>query len=353
MRWNGAVALIGFFLLSASVQAKVAVVAVVAVEEPAPELPLFPADIANATPLTFELHLPLTPLKKLRPSATETYDAQVILADGTELPLQVSPRGKSRRKQCDFPPLRLDFKKKATSGTVFAGQNKLKLVTHCSKRLARGGYLAAEMLVYRLFNVLTPASFRVRAVEITYVDTAKQRNENWPGFLIEHKSQLAARLDGELLEVDQLALRQLQPEVAALVSLFAYMVGNTDFSLRMGPDGDCCHNAVPIQAQHVWVVPYDFDATGLVNAPYAQPAPAMNIRRVTQRKYRGYCDHNAHVVEVAANLTAQQQVMLDLVNTFDELPGLNRERVGKYLAEFFDVIDQPQAINNKLIKRCR
>ena len=149
---------------------------------------LFPAAASGAEPIPFELALPLSRLKKLKAADTQEFAARLTLKDGTELPLKVSPRGKSRRKQCDFPPLRLDFKKKATDGSIFAGQNKLKLVTHCSRRLARGGYLAAEMLAYRLFNTLTDASFRVRAVQIDYVDTDKEHSESWPGFVIEHKT---------------------------------------------------------------------------------------------------------------------------------------------------------------------
>ena len=150
------------------------------------------------------------------------------------------------------------------------------------------------------------------------------------------------------MEVESLALRELQPDYATLVSVFAYMVGNTDFSLRMGPNQACCHNAVPIQLQQVWVVPYDFDATGLVNAPYAQPAPAMNIRRVTQRTFRGYCDHNDQIARVAEEFLSKQTELLALVDSFEEIPGLKRERVRKFLAEFFygdcvTKLDQQQA----------
>ena len=131
---------------------------------------LFPDDASVASPMEVELHLPLRDLKRLKPEESESFAAQLVLADGTSLPLEVSPRGKSRRKTCDFPPLWLNFKKKSLKGTLFEGQNKLKLVTHCKKSYAQKDFLAAEMLVYRLFNLFTDNSFRVRALHITYVE---------------------------------------------------------------------------------------------------------------------------------------------------------------------------------------
>ena len=47
--------------------------------------------------------------------------------------LKVMSRGHFRRDSmnCDFPPLMLKFTKKSVENTIFEGQNKLKLVTHC------------------------------------------------------------------------------------------------------------------------------------------------------------------------------------------------------------------------------
>ena len=303
--------------------------------------------------LAVQLQFPLSQLKRLKPDEMEEFDAMLTLADGTQLPLQVSPRGKSRRVQCDFPPIRLDFKRKATQGTPFEGQNKLKLVTHCSNRMAKGGYLAAEMLVYRLFNLLTDTSFRVRALEVTYFNTDTSKVETWPAFLIEHKKDLAARVGGELLEVNRLETSDLDASYASLSNIFAMLVGNTDFSLLLGPGEECCHNAVPIQLDQVVSVPYDFDATGLVNAPYAKPSPSVNIRRVTQRIYRGYCDHN-HTLSAAIDaVQSKQAAVMALAESFNDIPGLKHDKVAKYLARFFELIADPKSVDSKIFKRCR
>ena len=82
------------------------------------------------------------------------------------------------------------------------------------------------------------------------------------------------------------------PAALVLLDVFQYFVGNTDWSAFAGPAGEqCCHNVVPFaRADGVLLpVPYDFDATGIVNAPYSLPDERLRIQRVRQRLYRGRC----------------------------------------------------------------
>lgn len=319
--------------------------------------PLFPADPAAATPLKVELKVPLRRLARLKQDETEDFEGELVLQDGTALPVVVSPRGKSRREHCDVPPLWLDFKKKDLKGTVFAKQNKLKLVTHCTRKYASKEYLATEMLVYRLFNIFTDNSFRVRALQIDYVDG--DRSESRHGFFIEHKKRLAKRLELEPFDPPNLSIEQPEPVQATLIAVFNYMIGNTDFSVIHGVGGVCCHNAEPFllapdAGRHeVLPVPYDFDASGLVNPPYANPAPNVGIKRVTQRRYRGYCEHNDQLDAVVDQFMAKQGEIFALVEAFNDIPGLRRERLAKYLTAFYDVIGSPKQRQSKLLKKCR
>jgi len=319
--------------------------------------PLFPADPALATPLSVQLNVPLRQLGRLKPDETEEFAGELVMDNGTAFPVVVSPRGKSRREHCKVPPLWLDFKKKELKGTVFAKQNKLKLVTHCTRKFASKEYLASEMLVYRLFNLFTDKSFRVRALQIEYVDG--DRTESRHGFLIEHKKRLAKRLDVEPFDPANLSIDQPEPVQATVIALFNLMIGNTDFSVIHGVGGVCCHNAEPFllapgAGRHeVLPVPYDFDASGIVNPPYANPAPNVGIKRVTQRRYRGYCKHNDEIEGVVEQFQANKDEIFALVNSFDDIPGLRTERVVKYLAGFYEIIDSPKQREKKLNGRCR
>jgi hypothetical protein len=83
-------------------------------------------------------------------------------------------RGKSRAVACQFPPLLLNFPAKELGGTWFDGENRLKLATHCEQNEAFERYQAIEYTAYRVLNLLTDTSLRVRPVEVTYYDTKKR-----------------------------------------------------------------------------------------------------------------------------------------------------------------------------------
>jgi hypothetical protein len=186
------------------------------------------------------------------------------------------------------------------------------------------------------------------------VDTDRNRQEQYSGFIIEHKKSLAKRLDGKLLETPGLKLSQLDVEHAAFMSLFGYFIGNTDFSLRQGPDSDCCHNAVPVQiGTSVFPIPYDFDAAGLVDPPYAAPAPNLSIRRVTQRLYRGYCEHNGELDATMERFVRKRVEVQSLIDRFEDIPGFRAKEVSAYLGKFYAVVENPDQVRAKLLKRCR
>ena len=315
--------------------------------------PLF-AEVAGE-PLKGTLTLPLTEL--LRSKGKRPTVAATLALEGHEgaLAVDVTPRGKSRLDRCRFPPLWLDFPKKALGGTLFAGQNKLKLVTHCSTKLEPRGYLAAEMVAYRLLNMLTNKSFRVRAIELTYVDSNKPEREpeRHHAFFIEHKNQLAERLALAAPDVTSLNSGQLEPAYTGMLGLYQYMIGNTDFR---GPENDdCCHNAVPMHdaANRYFVIPYDFDSSGIVDPSYGEPNEALGVRRFTQRLYRGFCRHNDQLLTAAETLRAQRSAVNALIADFDDVPHLKRDKLQSFMDRFYKTLENPRSVNSRLIKRCR
>ena len=213
--------------------------------------------------------------------------------DGSEVvkPVDTRARGNFRRakKNCNFPPLRLDFPTGQMEGTLFEGQDKLKLVTPCNDgRDDYQRYVLSEYLAYRILNLLTPASFRVRLVEITYEDTSGDYDTRTKiGFLIEDEDEMAARQRGTIEEVTQFHPARSFAEYSVLVAMFNYMIGNTDWSPVY------FHNVKLVrteEAQYL-TVPYDFDFSGTVDARYATVDPSLHdqIRTVTRRLYRGFC----------------------------------------------------------------
>jgi len=278
------------------------------------------------------------------------------------IPLEIKPRGKSRRKDiaCQFPPLRLNFPKGGPPGTPFSELNKVKLVTHCGRLgVANPAYVSRvelELLLYRVFNRISPKSFRARPLDITYIDSDRGGDSSeHPGFLIEPEAMLATRLQTELADVTAINRDQLEPVQANLVEVFQFLVGNTDFSMIRGPEGDgCCHNIVLLAApdNRYLPVPYDFDATGIVDAPYARPVEGLGIKKVRHRLYRGYC-RPASALD--ATLAVFREARADIYALFRDDVRLERATIDKtidYLDAFYAIIDQPEVLQKKLASHC-
>ena len=258
---------------------------------------------------------------------------------GRPVPVDVRVRGKSRVQECRFPPLRLDFASEDTAGSVFEGLDKVKLVTHCRDREHYERNVLDEYAAYRIFNLLTERSHRVRLLRVRYVDT--ERPEEPPlvrlSFVLEPVEQVAARLGAEIIETEYVVKSRLEPQQTALVNAFHYLIGNVDWSLVAAEDETtCCHNGslLLLDGKHV-IIPYDFDLSGLVDARYAKPHPSVPIRDVTQRVYRGYCMDGLPLDAALATITGSRQAILDLVRGLPEADAEGTAKRVAYLEEFF------------------
>jgi hypothetical protein len=117
------------------------------------------------------------------------------------IPAQIRTRGIWRLKNCEFPPLRVNFRNEDTKGTLLRGIDKPKLVNYCRNTDAFETYITQEMQLYRVYNLLTPASHRARMLRITYVDSASGKTHaKRLAILLEEPDFIAARLDGDIIE---------------------------------------------------------------------------------------------------------------------------------------------------------
>jgi len=275
------------------------------------------------------------------------------------LAIELSTRGITRRKAdiCSFPPLRVEFVEKPPATSLFKGQKNLKLVTHCQSRENFQQYVLLEYSAYRMYNLLTPLSFNARLATIDYVDDAGHPITTRVGFFIEDVDDVAKRNDLERLRTtDTLMLAQLNPHDAQRFAIFQYMIGNLDWAMTAGPPGDdCCHNSRPIGAENARAnltpTPYDFDFSGMVDAPYATPPANIKVANVRIRKFRGFCRYNEQASGVAAEFLAHKTAILAVLDQTPQLDESRRKKAGAYLATFFDQIGNPQELA-KLLKGC-
>jgi len=302
---------------------------------------------------------PLTTLKTERPK--DDYLKGVFRyteADGVsvDLDLEIRTRGHFRHATCEYPPLLLNFKKNQADGTLFDKQNKLKLVIQCdhSERYEQG--VLKEYLAYRILNAVTNMSFRVRLLQVTYVNTENDgRGQVRHGFLIEHKNRLAERYDLKDLEIERTTVAAIQPDRLNLTSIFEFLIGNTDFSPIAGhPDDDCCHNYVLFgnNVDPIIAIPYDFDQSGFVDAPYAIPNEQLHIRSVRQRVYRGRCVNNEHVATSLQKFRDHRSEIYALIEEQEGLESRVRKSLLRYVDDFYELINDPEEVERHIIDRC-
>jgi hypothetical protein len=333
--------------------------------EPAQAKGLF----SDKAPLTLVLTAPFRTIVPAAKTRTDDYPATLQVGDGAgpaqTLAIQIRARGNTRRTAgyCQFPPIELRFgDKDQLKGTPFKGQKKLKLVTYCKNLPDYEQRIVLEHLAYRLYNVITPVSFRVRGAEVTYRDGPNDKGVTRFGFVIEDLNDLADRNGEQPLEV---ATRQITPaqfdqHQAARAALFEYMIGNLDWDFTAGPkDKACCHNTRLVAASdkpplsRVQPVPYDFDYSGFVDSPYAGPPEGLPVDSVTERLYRGYCASTGEMESVIAEYRAHKAEMIGIVTSEPHLDGHFRDKTVRFLDGFFATLDDPGKVQSQIIQACR
>jgi hypothetical protein len=299
-----------------------------------------------------------------RPDNPSRYEGQLLYTDANgqqqALDIGITTRGLTRRdKVCDFPPLKLWFDKEQLKGTEFRGQGSLKMVTHCKSSRAYEQYYVKEYLSYRIYNLITPYSFRVRPMMVSYLDSERNSKplERF-GFLIEDIDDVAKRHELVELEIPEIAYTRLDPDEASNYMLFQYMIANLDWSATGGPDPvECCHNSKLIgkgvDANPVYSIPYDLDSSGLVDTHYAAPPQKLPVNSIRDRYYRGFCFHNDQLPAALQRFRERRQDILGLFHSEPLLTNQGRNNAVNFVMGFYEKLDSPDAIGEWLTDKCR
>jgi hypothetical protein len=327
----------------------------------ASELPRAPKLFSTDSTLEVTLSAPWRQFmrKKDRPARYPATLDYVDDAGATQhVAIAIEPRGITRLQVCKLPPVKLVFEKAAVKDSAFRGNKSLKLVTHCGNGERWEQYTVAEMLAYRIHNLVSGLSFRIRPLSIRYVDSADSSTDGPHfGFLIEDDSELAKRNHLEKLDIAKPRVSQLDPLETSRFAMFQFLIGNTDWAVLSGPTPEhCCHNSELIgskSAATVFAVPYDFDSSGLVNAHYAAPNSALPIRSNRVRLFRGFCAHNSSLETARRELLALQPQIGRLVSQESRLTARNREAAQDYLAKGFEILRDDAVFARNVTEKCR
>lgn len=271
-----------------------------------------------------------------------------------EKEVRIKARGEFRRNTCPFPPYWLNIKNSNVNNDHLFEAKKVKVVAHCkdSRAVDYEDYLIREYLIYKMYNIITDYSFRVRLLNIKYTDTGRN-NKTYEklAFMIEPEKAMAERLEAYPLEMDDIKFSLTDTVMTVTMSIFNYMIGNTDYSISGR------HNIKLLTLKDYTKpdpvpVPYDFDFAGLVNAFYANPRPELGIEDVTERYFYGICRTDNLYNIVLDIYKDKQEEIYELLESFEPLHKRSRREIIKYIDDFYKEIEKPDFIEVHLRSTC-
>ena len=262
------------------------------------------------------------------------------------VPLRVRTRGIYRLSHCDLPPIRLRFSDSTSRGTLFHGLGRPKLVNPCQNSGEYEQYVLEEYAIYRVLRLFTPVSLWARLLRITYQDAAgRSKAVTRYAFVTEDPDRFAERFGGTFLKLG-MGIGRLNQSNVALLAVFQYFVGNTDWSL-VG-----LHNIALLKVKDsTLALPYDFDWSGVIDAPYAHPAPVLRSSSVRERIYRGYCQPPEVVEPTLARFEALRDTIAAIYRSVPGLEPRSIEQTLRYYDEFYRAIADRRRFMREVVER--
>ena len=238
--------------------------------------PLFEETFAR--PLVVELETDLHRIKNEKhdfDTSTNNYVNGRFRIRGMAFDVRLQTRGHNRLDRCPFPPLKVYFDKSEIKNSLFKYNHKLKLVTHCQEDELN--LLFREHLIYKIYNSITPYSFRVCLLKIKYIDIdGREDPMETYAFFIESDRSIEKRLNLDKLQSDQDFNMKTHNDIAPewpntsqskLQEAFQHLIRNNDWVIF--------HSGSPMtlslanvnffhNEKEGFPFPYDFDIAGVV-----------------------------------------------------------------------------------------
>jgi len=315
-----------------------------------------PLLFADTSILDIELHYNFDELKRDYDSDPNYHSARLryknIWGGMSRIDVEIKTRGIFRRnpKNCSQPPLWLRFNSKDVRNTPFEGIGKIKLVLQCYDRSSYDQLLLKEFLAYKIYSIVSPNNYKVRIARVTQIDRITNNKIVMYGFFIEPADMMTSRLKGRLDDRKNIHPNACNKSETTRMAIFQYMIGHTDWSIK------ALHNITliePADAAPPIPVPFDFDFSGIVDAPYALPAEHLPIKSVRERYFNGYCRSLEEFKVEVDYFNSKKEEIIDCIKSFYLIDAKNRSRVIDYINEFYDIINDDKMVKKEFIEGCR
>jgi hypothetical protein len=275
------------------------------------------------------------------------------LPDGTNVNdrIQIEVRGHFRHDYCYVPPLKVMFN--IDKASALSSLKSLKLVNECKISNVYDQYILKEYVAYKIYNLLTDMSFRVRLLNVNFVDSlGKKKTLTTHSFLLEDIKDVAKRNDCEQYRKSNLVTEATNRRQMTMVAIFEYLIGNTDWAVPVNHNTKLIYSAKDTTIRP-YVVPYDFDYSGFVNTDYAIPDERLNIENVRQRLYRGYPRSMQELNDILYIFQQQKEKIYATVNNFNLLTPSSKKDLDNFLDDFYNTIKDPKTVKDVFIANAR
>ncbi len=251
---------------------------------------------------------------------------------------------------CSFPPLKLKFDKNDLERYGLSPLNEMDIVHHCHEAEIYNQYLLREYLAYKIWQHVSPYGFHVQLVRLHYLnEDGSEAHDPSYAFLVENTEELVSRLGGRRNKTPVISNSAVDKEPMLRVALFQFMIGNTDWFILNR------HNLefVAIPGHRLLVtIPYDFDYSGLVAAPYAAAHESLKSPSTEIRYYQGWCFSEEEVTNALKIFLEQKKNILALPTQIEGFSEKSVKYVTDYLLEFYEIIENPKKLENQIIRHC-
>jgi hypothetical protein len=274
--------------------------------------------------------------------------------DSVSRDVRMRTRGIFRKSYCYYPPIELNFKKADFGYSDLDKISKIKMVLPCKAGVANEKYVLREYLVYKMFNVLTDTSFRVRLLKLTCIDSEKKRKTyNQFAFLIEPVDMLTKRTNSMQIKSKALNQKNIVPRIMDRLAIFNYMIGNYDWSVPGQHNLKVIKPLIIDTLHRAIAIPYDFDWTGIVDASYAVPAEIVGVETVRERLFTGVCRTRDVYENELKEFVAHKDEFYRLVNDFEYFDKRDKKDITNYLDQFFDHLTGYNNVVDIFLRTCK
>jgi hypothetical protein len=280
-------------------------------------------------------------------------ELQVFMKNGEadELKVKVKTRGNFRRRKqnCNFPPLRFKIPTKEAKGTEFEGQSKLKYVSHCQSFLDDyEQHTIEEYLIYKMYNLISNHSYRVRLAQVSFIDTQTSDTLTKFGFFLEDKDDVALRNGKHILNFKNMKQQDILRENMVMLSLFQLMIGNADWDVGRLHNIDIMsvnEHSIPV------AVPFDFDWSGIINHSYFTLSPRISPDAKYKRLYKGMRWNLEELQQAFSNFNELKASFFQVINQCSYLQDKNRDKLIGYIEEFYQLINSKKDVKEVIEKK--